>query len=458
MDGFTRTKAFYSRIVQVLFLLVCGSTASGAQELCDTVTATAEVYFRTGYSFFQPDYRNNSQAVETAVTNVAWAMQTDPGYRIVITGSTSPDGTYSNNTRLAAKRTYNIAGMFSCELEQRGMGSELSHISSQSAGIDWEGLACMTDTVQADWAGEMSDILRNCPIYTFSPDGSITGGKFQRMHGLDGGRPYFYMKENLFPGVRKVRIDVISVVRKEAQAENESEEAQAASDSIPESVTQSDAAESAADSVAAPDSVPQSVPESVQTALPVPATEQTRTYEMKKFMAVKTNLAFDLATVVNAEIEFPVAGRYSLNVEYDGPWWLIEQSEGSYCLMANVVQIEGRYWFPRRNSTRDIPLNGFFAGVYGGTGRYDIQNYAKGWRGDFWNMGLGGGYSTALTRHLNLEFELGLGLMSTQYETYAAKRHNTILAYQDTRRTMLFYPGRAHVSLVWNLFVKRYSR
>lgn len=409
-----------------------------AQSLSDTTVTTSSVYFRVGYSIYQPNFRNNAQAIEAAVSNIASAQQTDPDFSVTVTGSTSPDGSYRNNMKLAQKRTDTIKDLLFRTLEERGMGSALSHISVKSNGIDWNGLADLTDGLGKDWSVEMSDVLRNCPLFKFDSKGNIMGGKFELMQNLNGGKPYSFMKENLFPEVRKVQIDVISVAAKKVEEE----------------VEKTPAVE--------PEYIPvvpeqQPVTEVIEKAEPV----VERPYELRKFMAVKTNLAFDLATILNLEVEIPFAKRYSINFEYDCPWWVIDDGDGAYCFQGNAVQIEGRFWFPRKNTTNQWALqalNGFFAGIYGGNGRYDIQNYDEGWRGEFWNVGLGVGYSANVSKHINFEFEVGFGLTTTQFETYKSKKHNTILAYQDTRKSMLFYPSRAHVSLVYSFYGKKYRK
>ena len=48
------------------------------------------------------------------------------------------------------------------------------------------------------------------------------------------------------------------------------------------------------------------------------------------FLALKTNMLFDIALIPNIEVEVPVGKCWSLNGELMFPWWLFDNDK--YCM------------------------------------------------------------------------------------------------------------------------------
>ncbi|MGL5786753.1 MAG: DUF3575 domain-containing protein [Bacteroidales bacterium] len=170
--------------------------------------------------------------------------------------------------------------------------------------------------------------------------------------------------------------------------------------------------------------------------------------------AIKTNLLFDLATALNFEIEFPIHNRYSVAAEWVFPWWTLDNhkidSKRSRMQILNG-NLEGRYWFGNRD--KKPLLNGWFAGIYSGGGLYDLEWKGKGVQGEFFiAAGLSGGYSHRIAKHLSLEYNIGVGVLSTDYRTYKAHfcEDNTWYAIREKRgRYTWIGPTKAKISLVW---------
>lgn len=192
----------------------------------------------------------------------------------------------------------------------------------------------------------------------------------------------------------------------------------------------------------------------------VPIKERTK-FKDSRFItnfppfALKTNLLFDAASALNIELEVPINPNWSINLEWNFPWWL-KKKTNAFCIEALVGNGEVRYWFQDRNSR--AMLEGWFAGVYGGGGYYDIQWKGEGNQGELHSVGFTGGYSFHVHRIFNIELSLGLGYMGTDYRHYALKENNTILAYQYTGQRIYFGPTRAKVSFVWLISSKNYNK
>ena len=170
----------------------------------------------------------------------------------------------------------------------------------------------------------------------------------------------------------------------------------------------------------------------------------------RPLLALKTNLLFDAALMPNVEIEVPVGKRWSVNGEYAFPWWQFDR--GKYCMQVLMGGLEGRYWLGSRKSREDREvLTGHFLGLYAGGGKYDLQWGEKGYQGEFFiAAGVSYGWATRIARHLHLEFNIGIGLLRTDYRHYARDNYQTLL-WQENGKYTWFGPTKAKISLVWLL-------
>lgn len=190
--------------------------------------------------------------------------------------------------------------------------------------------------------------------------------------------------------------------------------------------------------------------------------------------ALKTNLLFDAATLLNGEIEIPVGKRWSVMAEVVWPWWL-QKSHNRWCVEMGEVGLETRYWFHawKRHSTyqkwceeRNIPLVGFFMGAYINAAYFDFQLHRDhGVQGETAGAGLTFGYSKLLSRHWRMEFSLGVGASPYRYRKYHIDENTEVdpqrdqHLWRDTPRgedikKLWIGPTKAKISLSWLLYGK----
>ena len=160
--------------------------------------------------------------------------------------------------------------------------------------------------------------------------------------------------------------------------------------------------------------------------------------------ALKTNLLYAAALLINAEAEFYFKRRLSLNLDWQYAWWSNRSKHKYYRLAA--VSPELRYWFASKENFR-----GHFSGFYVGTGLYEFMaRPTHGIQGEFFIAGgLTYGYMFPLGKRLRMEFSLGVGYMMTEYRQYHWDRGCYV--YEKTQRYSYFGPTKAKVSLVWPL-------
>lgn len=165
----------------------------------------------------------------------------------------------------------------------------------------------------------------------------------------------------------------------------------------------------------------------------------------RPLFALKTNLLFDAAMMPNVEIEVPIGRRWSVNGEYMFPWWLFDGDK--YSLQILMGGLEGRYWL----GSRDV-LTGHFLGLYAGGGKYDLQWKENGYQGEFFiAAGISYGYAKKIARNLRLEFNIGIGVLRTDYRHYHARDNYQTLLWQENGKYTWFGPTKAKISLVWLL-------
>lgn len=197
---------------------------------------------------------------------------------------------------------------------------------------------------------------------------------------------------------------------------------------------------------------PQKAPYPQQTSRPQKTQKAPETsFRRRPLFALKTNVLFDAALMPNIEIEVPIGKRWSVNGEYMFPWWLLKSDR--YCLEILSGGLEGRYWLgSTRSREHREALTGHFVGLYAGGGEYDLQWKENGYQGEFFiAAGLSYGWATRIARNLHLEFNIGIGLLRTNYRHYHAQDNYRTLMWQENGNYTWFGPTKAKISLVWLL-------
>jgi hypothetical protein len=168
--------------------------------------------------------------------------------------------------------------------------------------------------------------------------------------------------------------------------------------------------------------------------------------------ALKTNLLYDAASALNIGLEAPIGDKWSVVAEWVSPWWSSYDKQFYFQIMnANV---EGRYWFGDRS--KKLKLTGWFSGLSVGGGVYDILlDKQNGYQGEFQAYSVVGGYAHPIDKsgNLRLEYELGLGVLSTGYVKYwwDGFDYTLVAPSPQSWRTTVFGPTKVQISLVYYL-------
>ncbi len=166
--------------------------------------------------------------------------------------------------------------------------------------------------------------------------------------------------------------------------------------------------------------------------------------------ALKTNIVSDALLSPNLAIEVGLAPKWTLNTAGQLNLWSVDGHKWRHWL----VQPEARYWFCRR-------FQGHFLGLHAIGGEFNFGNIdvnanflgsdfrkLKDRRYEGWGIGagIGYGYDWILSRHWNLEAEIGIGWIHARYDEYPCTVCGTKLG---SGHHNYFGPTKAALNLVY---------
>ncbi|MFV0587643.1 DUF3575 domain-containing protein [Bacteroides reticulotermitis] len=166
-----------------------------------------------------------------------------------------------------------------------------------------------------------------------------------------------------------------------------------------------------------------------------------------RYIALKTNIAYDALFLPNVALEFALGNRWTLEVEGMWSWWNTDDSRRYYHRIQSGG-IEVRKWLGSKSKT---PFTGHYFGLYGMGGTYDIKyNTDTGYLSDCsYSAGLSYGYAFPIAKRLNLEFGIGVGYLGGEYKKYTFDPEYNRYPWQSTHSRTYFGPTKAKISLVW---------
>ena len=159
-----------------------------------------------------------------------------------------------------------------------------------------------------------------------------------------------------------------------------------------------------------------------------------------QFYAIKTDALGLLTGSVNADASMALNEHYTIHLhgQYN-PWTYSGNKK-----FKNITVLPGlRYW---RGETYGY---GWFAGVNAIYSHYNVGGFFGGknrYQGDAYGAGVSIGYSIPIRKRLNIEFEIGGGIVYTQYGKYKCTTCGTKISDENK---FLVVPSKAAVSIVY---------
>lgn len=409
-------------VIALLLTLFLSGWVGFAAEEDQKESLKATIYFPTGYSTLNLNYRNNAAALEVfyeAVRNLQ-KDTTATLKSIRITGSSSPTGRTDCNETLSQKRGETLKNHLSRELSL-----PLSMFSVEWKGEDYEALLNILEESDFQWKEEVSDIVRNTPVWVVK-DGKIVDSRKKRLMDLAGGRAWNTLKEEIFPLLQQSSAIECEIERKELPP-------------VKETTTETETiVEEKQDTIIVAALLPAEPVEPIDTLMQV---------EKKPFyMAFKTNLLYDIALTPNIGAEVYLGKGWSISGNWQYAWWHNDNTH--YYHRTYGGEIDLRKYFGEKAAQK--PLTGHHFGVYMQGVTYDFEFGGTGNLSKFsYGAGVEYGYSLPVAKRLNLDFGVGLGYFGGQYKKYDPEDGHYV--WKQTLQRNFFGPTKAEISLIWLL-------
>ena len=383
-----------------------------------TDTIGFSVFFRQGRSEIDMNYRGNGSNLLSFADTIT-ALDRDPLANVkyvYVEGAASPEGASDYNQELSERRTRSIR-----EWLLKNTTLDIGQIRTAGIGVDWDGLATILDQTDWEYSDTIAYIIRNTPLW-ITRGGKVVDGRKKRLMELDGGKPWHWMLDSIYPELRQGGADVKCYVVR-----------------IP-------------DPQVFRDTVTVTVNTRDTVYLGEPATPREA---LEPIFAVRTNLILPL---MNVGVEVPIGNRWSVGADWYYTWawrkWF-KELDMTNCLQLLGGGLDVRYWFGDRHTpdvmNRQNRLWGHAVGAYVYGGYYDFEYDYKGYQGEFSNIGLDYMYSARLGRRHGLRMELSLGI---GYIHSKAREYNVYTMGGNAFRTGVVKkinwigPTKATISLV----------
>lgn len=433
-----------------------------------------DIFFTPGKATVDLSLYSNEEVI-TNFTILLDQLQSDTLVtitKIMIEGYASPKGDKNSNIRFSKLRSDAISKYI---LSGRESLSPL--VESVGRGIAWEQLRELVIAKNITNKDEIVDIIDNVEEETWVKTNptdkhpTLVDSRNKHLMDVNGGVPYNHMDTTIFPILashitlqyERREPPVVEVVP-EPEPEPEpvvEPELEVVIEPVPEVEVVIPEPEPIIISEPEPEVVepePIVIPEPepvVVVSEPEPIVEN-KVRDSKGILALKSNLLYDALTIANIEVEVPIGDRFSIAGEWIFPWWTLDsgtaKSLRTHIHMLNA-NLEYRVWLGDR-SRRDV-MTGWFAGVYGGWGKFSFEYEKDGIQGEsFLTGGVTCGFAHTINRSgsLRLEHMLGFGYAEGEYidfQSYYGQDGLWHSLFKDSHNYYWIGPTRLRVSLVW---------
>ena len=387
------------QIVTCLLILILGVTKSPAQITLKSKAKSLvgiEVHFRWDDSRLDLDYMGNTQAFSrfAHVVDSVGLLKIDS---IIVVSQSSPEGPYERNMRLSQRRA---ATMRHAIVQRHPELKDLLRVHP-----DGESWMQLREYVEHDTILGQEAIDEILSVIDSDVDIAI---KKKRMDQLPS---YRYLYKTYYP---RIRNSVFCIVYYD----------------IPLQMAQMPA--------------PVEAPALIDSLAPIPMVyraEQPR----EPVLNVRTNLLYDMGTVLNVGIEYyPRNSRWSVVGHYTFPWW----SNDKYYQYLQILDwdLEARYYMQRGKRHA-----GWYVAPYVHWNLYDISlNAELGWQGEGRGCGISLGHAFRLgdSQRWKVECFLRFGVYQTLFDPYHASDPFNGKYYYDWDWAPEFFVPRNH-KLLW---------
>ena len=401
-----------------------------------------EIYIRfpVGNSILNPIYDDNASRLSELMTFLE-SVKKDSTLELIevsFLGFASPEGGFTINKELAKKRR----DALECYVRKH-ISLPDSVISRHEGTIAWERLAELVELSDMPYQDEAVDVLRNIPEYTYNDKDVLIDSRKKHLMELHYGRTWNYMHKHFFAQIRNANAIFVTARRQQEVKIEESLAIAVAPIETGPIIGQNDTIIPVVPVVSAKADIKQT--KAIATVFP----KVSRPF----YMALKTNMLYDVLAIPNVGMEFYLGKNWSINGNWIYGWWNTDRNHRYWRIYGGDLAV--RYWFGKK--AHEKPLTGHHIGIYGQAFTYDFEWGGKGYMGGepggtLWDktnyaVGMEYGYSLPVANRLNIDFTLGVGYWVGKYYEYIPLDGHYV--WQTTKNRRWFGPTKGEISLVW---------
>ena len=375
------------------------------------------LYYRVNKSDIDKNYKGNGETIATMLRDIQTTLDvkgTIPR-NIKIIASASPEGSATLNKWLALERA-NKSKKFILDLFPQFNPND---IIVESCTNDWSGVI---QALKIDKGIRYRDTILSI----------LTNPRIKNKDAAVRAMPEAFeiIREGLLDNMRTAAITITVLRTTENIDVYVVDEPEPKVEPVPVPVQQPK-----------PEPKPEPQPEPVPVVIPEP------TPLPPFYMAVKTNMLYDLIAIPNVGIEFYLGKEWSILGNWMYSWWKTDRSHWYWRTYGGDITL--RKWFGKK--AQEKPLTGHHIGIYGQIVTYDFETGGRGYLADKWSGG-GGieyGYALPVGKRLNIDFNLGMGFSGGNVKEYIPIDSHYV--WQKTKKSQWFGPTKVEVSLSWLL-------
>lgn len=391
-------------------LVVAGLFCALSVAAQDHIEKKYSLFFRVSRSDIDSTYMGNGHTIRTMIDDIKATLDVQGAVpdSLLIYASSSPEGPSALNQRLAIRRAENARAMLIDLFPQ----FDPKNIKVESRPNDWSGVIL---AIRRD-----SSIIHSNALLKVLTDPGVKD-KTAALRAIP--EAYDEIRHGLLNYMRTATVTIQVIGKKDEFSDIGPRPLIPALSSVK------------APAIEPPMDEPLSMPQAVQ--------------DIRKpfYMAVKTNMLYDLALVPNIGLEFYLGKNISVAGNWMYSWWKNDRIAWYWRTYGGDLAV--RYWFGPDAEKK--PLSGHHVGVYGQIITYDFEIGGRGYLGDRWSYagGIEYGYSLPVARRLNIDFNLGVGYLGGEFKEYLPIDGHYV--WQATKKRNYIGPTKLEVSLVWLL-------
>ena len=436
-------------IIYTLLLFVCASLHAQFKR-------SVVIYFDKNSSELNLCLRDNDQSLRLILDSLS-VFNSDSVYKIksiTFSGAASPDGSRDYNNRLAERRARSV---FKYIADYAPLPDSIQAV--RSLGRDWSGLIRLAQNdpnlPHRDYVLQLLNFIASS-----ATDNQIGIDPLQFLKRVKDGEVYAYMSENLFPLLRATYLNISYEKISKSDYDEWASRVRSLEDIVFVEVEQP------IDTVPVEEPIDTLAFEPQIELQPEPRSESQLVDTISDdfsddsllcrpfYMAIKSNMLFDVAITPNVGVEFYLGAGFSLSANWQYAWW--KRDKSAFYWRTYGGDVEARYWFGKM--AKEKPLTGHHLGIYGQLITYDFEFGGKGLLAPKWSWAAGAsyGYSLPIHRVLNIDFVVGAGYHTGIYYEYLPIDGQYV--WQATKRRHWIGPTKAEVTLVWLIGCDNYNR